>query len=467
MSPRAERPLPVWPMVAVMIAVAAFQLYAFYPGVVTPDTVAQWSQALVGRFDEWHPPATAWLWSRLMPFGPGTAPVLVFDVALYWGGTGLLADALRRRGRVRSMVAVVLLAAMPIPLGQMGAILKDPLLAASCLVVAGLLLRYGEGPRWLPRVLGAALLVFATATRINAVFATVPLLVALMPVRWSGSLPRLVVAGAAAAVTLLTGSWLIDTVALHPHRSRPIFSLVNFDLAGIVARGRPDVYPGLDPAVAARMTALCYSPRQFNPTFAERCNVAEDGLRIRADAAGAAPVSIWLHAIRTAPLAWAAHRIAHVNWNWRFFVGCVPDDAVYAMTTENDYGIGFMPNRATRVIGTAARWLAWSPLGRPATWLAICTGLLLVAPHLPSRRFVTALALSALGYGGAYALVSVAPDLRYNLWTMLAGAIALIVATSELWEANIARRTLLLAILPFAGVIASEMLALLIVRCPL
>ena len=42
------------------------------------------------------------------------------------------------------------------------------------------------------------------------------------------------------------------------------------------------------------------------------------------------------------------------------------------------------------------------------------------------------MSLSALCYGGGYALVSVAPDMRYNLWTMLAAMLALIVAVADL-----------------------------------
>ena len=67
--------------------------------------------------------------------GGGTAPVLLFDCSLYWLGAGLLADALRRRGQPGAMAAMLLVAAAPIPFGQLGAILKDPLLAACCAVL--------------------------------------------------------------------------------------------------------------------------------------------------------------------------------------------------------------------------------------------------------------------------------------------------------------------------------------------
>ena len=118
---------------------------------------------LPGRYDDWHPPATAWLWRQLMPLGSGTAPVLLFDCALYWAGVGTIAEVLRRRGRPIAMAAALLIAAAPIPFGQMGAILKDPLLAACCLLAGALILVRHRAAT----AVAVVLLVFASATRVE------------------------------------------------------------------------------------------------------------------------------------------------------------------------------------------------------------------------------------------------------------------------------------------------------------
>jgi hypothetical protein len=86
--------------------------------------------------------------------------------------------------------------------------------------------------------------------------------------------------------------------------------------------------------------------------------------------------------------------------------------------------------------------------------------LLVIAPRLRSRRLVTGLAASALLYGGAYAVVSVAPDLRYNLWTMLAAMIALAAALAERAPLSWRRGTaalapvVIVAIVELAGLVA-------------
>jgi hypothetical protein len=468
--PEGIRAFPIRALCLTLVGLFAFQIYAFHWGVITPDTVEQWGQALSGRYDDWHPPATAWLWRQLMPFGPGTVPVLVFDCGLYWVGVMLIADAMRRRGETGAMVAVVLCAASPIPLGQMGSILKDPLLAACCLTAGGLLFSHARTRanarqpghvRPLATGLAILLLMFASATRINAVFATAPLLAAFAPRGWTARPVGLLVTMFASAVLLVAGSQLIDSVALRPHRSQPIFSLVNFDLAGIVAHGGPDAYPNLDRTTARAITAHCYDPGLYNPDDTPECEAVEDRLSHYAAAHKLGPIGIWMTAIGNAPLAYFRHRAEHLNRNWRFLVPDVPDDAVYVMTTPNQYGLDFRENLATRIVARAAGIMARSPLGRPATWIAVALGLILVGSRLRSRHFVLGMAGSAFIYGCGYAVVSVAPDMRYNLWTMLATAMALIVAVTELRRApdtGPAPMSLALAAVPAALVIAAELL---------
>jgi hypothetical protein len=429
-----RRRIPAWPLLLMLFALFGAQIWIFRWGVITPDTVFQWRQALTGSYDDWHPPVTAWLWRQLMPLGDGTAPVLIFDCALYWLGAGLLADALRRRGQPWAMAAVLIACAAPIPFGQIGAILKDPLLAACCLTAAGLILtRETMGGGWRPLAAGMAglLLVLATATRFNAVFATAPLLVALLPARDTNRPWRIIATLAAAAALLFSSSTLINRFALQPHRGRPIFSLINFDLAGIVAHGGGPAYPNLTPEAALAITARCYAPNLYNPTDLPECNAVEDALSTFVTARHISPLQPWLAAVAASPGAYLRHRLAHLNRNLRLFVSTVPADAFYVMSEPNDLGLRFVEGPAARLIYRAAVAMAVSPLGRPATWLAVAVGLLLIGQRLPSSRFILAAAASPIGYGGGYAAISVASDLRYNLWTMLAAAIALVVAIAD------------------------------------
>jgi hypothetical protein len=449
-------------LAAIAAALCALQLYAFHWGVITPDTVVQYGQALTGHYDDWHPPVTAWLWRQLLHLHHGSAPFLLFDVLLYWTGIASIALILQRRAGMPAAAAIIGFASLPIGFGEIGSILKDSLLACLLVMATALILRREDRPRcWWLAVLALPLIVVASATRFNAVFAATPLIVMLLPAHWVRRPARMLIAGIGAAALLAFTGWLINDAMLAPTKSRPIFSLVNFDLAGIAAHGGGNPYPLLGYAEAARLTAYCYSPRLYGQVDDDGCAPAEDSLVDYADRHHRGAIAIWLKAVTAAPLPYAAHRLAHLNWNWRFLIADIPNDAVYIMSEPNDLGLRFIPNPVTRAVGVAARWMAWSPFGRPISWLAIAIGLLVVAPGLPSRRFVTAMAVSALLYGGGYAAISVSCDLRYNLWTMLAVMIGLAVAFAD-WRAGAARpgkARALWAAAPFMLVAVLEMVA--------
>src|SRR5262249_57688910 len=53
------------------VPVAAWTVYwlAFFPGVVSHDSIAQWREILEGRYDDWHPAFHTWtLWLLTRPW---------------------------------------------------------------------------------------------------------------------------------------------------------------------------------------------------------------------------------------------------------------------------------------------------------------------------------------------------------------------------------------------------------------
>jgi hypothetical protein len=449
-------------ILALIACLAGLQLYAFRWGVITPDTVDQYGQALTGQYDDWHPPITTWIWRQLLRIWAGSAGYLVFDLLVYWSAIFIIAHAMARRGWMGAIL-VIAVAAAPIPFGQMGAILKDPLLASFCLLASALIIANRRDILPLNAAAGI-LIVMASAMRFNAPFATMPLLIALLPPRWVSGPVRLVSIVIIAVPALMLSSWTINVAALKPHRSEPIFSLVNFDLAGIVAYGGGNVYPQLGSSDAVRLTRNCYDDRLYNPSNTMLCNIVEDSLMDFSHRTGNGALRIWLAGVMHARLPYLHHRLAHLNWNWRFLLRDVPKDAFYMMSEPNDLGLKFTPNPITKTILGAARAMAWSPFGRPITWLAVALGLLVIAPVLPSSRHINMLSCSALGYGLAYVFVSVAPDMRYNLWTIIAAMLAAAVALSDLGHGSnsVSKPRLMLATAPVLLVIVLESIWLLL-----
>ena len=424
-----SRALPGWAIPAIAAAAAATQLASFRWGAILPDTVVQYAQVLSGRYEDWHPPVTAWAWRWIGGARFGSGPLLLLDLGLFWIGLGLFAEALRRRGHSWAALAALGVGLWPICFGQMAAILKDSLLAACLTAGAGIAALVLDGGRLRigTRCAVIALLVIGGATRFNAPLAAAPLLALMLPDRGAGW--RSFATGPiAAALLLFAAAIMINGAILRPQRQHPILSQVNFDLAGISVQGRANAYPaGARPPMA--LLDSCYTPAQFNPRYRDDCGTAEDGLHALFDSRPGA-VRLWLTAIARDPIAYARHRLAHWNANQRLAVAAVPADAFYLTTTPNDLGLGFTPSALAKHLYGVALLLARSPLGRPATWLAIAAGVLLLGGNGPGWAMRRALAVSALLYGGGYLVASVAADLRYNLWTMIAAMLAAIGAAT-------------------------------------
>jgi hypothetical protein len=448
-------------MAGALLVVSIGLSLAYWPGVMTWDSIRQYGQALSGRFDDWHPPLMEWFWRRLLPLAPGPAPMLLLQLGAYGAGFALLIGwALKGR---RPVLAVALGAASltPIPVALMATIVKDCLMAALLLAAAGLLAWRREERGWPLRLLAIALIVIACALRFNGFLAGGPLLAALLP----GSLRRTPLRLAASGLLATAALVLATPVANHLLRAEPSgvgLSLVNYDLGGITEFSGQSVFPPLpDVTDPVADNHRCYSPVQWDlyADWAEEdCAVGFDVLRPAFKAQGIQPTPFWVEAILRHPLAYAEHRLGHFNVNTRFLVRAdfdrrSPADVyrpVHDRSVDNPWGYQVTPNPALNAVDAAALVQAQTPLGWPIVWMALAAGLLTLALRLPSRHLIAPLALSSLLYGLGYGLVSVSSELRYHLWTMTAALLAGCVTVADLagGGAALKRRDYLIAASP-------------------
>jgi hypothetical protein len=134
------------------------------------------------------------------------------------------------------------------------------------------------------------------------------------------------------------------------------------------------------------------------------------------------------------PLAYAAHRLNHLNATDRLIVPLGWEGAIPPSQSEpNDLGLT-SPGTAAGWVSLAAGWLVETPLAWPILWIAIAvTGLWIGVrrPSGPLRNLALALAVSALSLEASFAVVSIASDLRYHLWPMVATALMAILLLAE------------------------------------
>ena len=414
-----------------MLACWALTLAAYWPGFAMYDTLMQYRQVLSGRFDDWHPPAMARLWQALAPLGGGQAPLFVAQVTLYWLGFALLALPLARGGRVRAALALGAIAILPPFLGWQVAVLKDAQMTGALLAAVGVIGgarlagRRPGGAEWSG---AAVLLLYAVLVRANAVFAVAPLVAMLLPLRWRAR-TALALGGIAATIALspIVNHRLLGASDSGVARTQPIY-----DLAAIAVRA-PGAVTGLSAMAVAHIRARgCVKPFFWDPL--------SDSGPCGGDVVPLAhmPMTrldlLWAQAIASHPLAYGAHRLVHLNstdrwlvpWRW-------PGAAPTIRTERNDLGLR-SPGTIARMLQRFGGYVVETPLGWPFVWIGLAlAGLVALDGEALLAR---ALFVSALAGEVSFAVVSIASDLRYHLWMMIATAIGLVIG----WRAFDRRR---------------------------
>lgn len=404
-----------------------------FPGVAMYDSVAQYEQALTGRYLDWHPPIMARAWALLNHFQGGAAPFFMLQMLLWWGGIGALSAALGRQQKHGAAAFALLVGVAPLWLGWGTVVLKDAQMACCLVGATGLIAHWRLSQKPVPRValvLAVLLILYATLVRGNAAFATIPLAFGLFdpPRGWKAGIKTL--AGLAAIGTVLL---LNPTLNRHVFGAEPTGienSLPLYDMAGIAHNAHLSSLPGLDPrAWATAEKKGCYTPFFWNPYGDDHLCGDVGGAAISAHLGDRGMWVEWARLVTRHPLAYAEHRIGHLNSTLRFWVGPGEPEAVPPLVSEpNPDGLGAPPNAGGQGLIDAASLMAASPLGWPISWLVVSAGLLWASAGLNSAqaRLGRALAWSALAMSASFGLASIASDLRYHLWSMVAAALALV-----------------------------------------
>jgi hypothetical protein len=402
-------------------------LALFWPGTAMYDTVAQYVQVLSGVYDDWHPPAMARVWAILAPLGPGAAPMLVLQLATYWLGLGSVAGVLSRTERPRSAAAILVMGALPQFLGWQGVVLKDAQLAGALLAAVGIIGWWHLAGRPLPRAMWlpvTLLFAYAVLVRANAVFIVVPLVVILAP-RPAHPFTKLAT-GLAAIVAVLGIAPIVNHQLLHAQRSGVEATQALYDLAGIAARAPNDDAAGLTQTESAAVIARhCAKPFFWDP-LGDDAHCGTTMTRLKALPTATLYVTLASAALHH-PIAYATHRLAHLNSTDRWLVPFRWPSAAPPVTSEpNTIGLA-NPSAAARAWERLTAMTVETPFGWPIAWIVLAITALaatLSRPRDPIRHMATALLVSALTLEASFAVLSIASDLRYHLWPMIATAVA-------------------------------------------
>jgi hypothetical protein len=400
------------------------------------DTVAQYGQVLGDNdFNDWHPPIMVGLWHLLHPLAAGAAPMFVLQVVLYAAGFVLIVAALVRSGRWRAAIAAAVVALSPLLLGWPMVVLKDGQMLGAMLAAFGIVAYYRLAAERVPipaAAVAALLIAYATLVRANAVFATVPLSVLLLPIRKRPVFAAVV--AAVAALLVIAATPVINHRLLGAAPSGVEKSLPLFDIAAIAVAtpGSPSPFTRAERAVIIRRHCVksffwdpLGDPTACGPTTERLDEKSDEDLYL--DLARAVAVH---------PIAYAEHRLRHWNSTERWLVPPnLPEAAPPDESEDNDFGLRNPASPLMPAWQSVAAVEAATPLGWPIVWTVIA---LLLVPSAWRRReepdasLGFALLVSALMLEASFLVVSIASDFRYHLWTMAAVPLALFLLSGDL-----------------------------------
>ena len=451
-------------LIAAALVLAIGSALLLWPGIVVYDTVHQYRQALVGEIDDWHPPVMARLWQLLLWLRlGGSGPLLLIQLGLYWGGIGLIAAALARIGARRAGWATLLAGLSPLVVDWLVVVIKDAQMIAAMVGAIGLVGWYRLQGLALPRIVVALVVVllgYAMLARVNAVFAVVPLALALGG--WAGLRRWPARAAMLLLCTLLAigGADVVNHRLLGAERSHVERTQVIFDLAGIAHYAHLSTMPGVpEPEWVEAERKRCLMPFYWDP-FGDSARCGAISSRFLGEPGSSPILRDWIVAIATHPIAYAEHRLAHLNATLR--IGARYDERSASAPGDsepNTDGLGRPGGPLTHGLQRVAAAVAETPLGSPAVWLVAAAAIgwtLRGTARQPARDLGLALLLSAMLMTASFAVVSIASDLRYHLWLMAATGLAavLLAGCTEIDRRRLRLAVIVVAVACVASVVA-------------
>lgn len=119
----------------------------FYPGWMSYDSIVQYSQAITGDYNSWHPVIMAWWWHILNYIIPGPSLFFMQNQICYWLGLYLIAVALHKHISYWAIFVLLFGFAPPLLLVTVQ-IWKDVVFSSLMILSLGIVFNTIENKKW-------------------------------------------------------------------------------------------------------------------------------------------------------------------------------------------------------------------------------------------------------------------------------------------------------------------------------
>jgi hypothetical protein len=331
----------LWRLHAAWICAVGFfiTVITFYPGFMSPDSLAQYQQSLTFEFSDWHPPTFAFVWAIFNSIYPSPQWMLFIQVGGYWLILYLLMTS--NDSIIYGLLLPTLLFISPMMVGLIGVIWKDVHLAVAWglafTIVYYFVVRSTPIP-WFALIASLALFIYGSLIRHNAFVATAPFLIYLLVGRpYLRTIPRTMFAYVAIAIVTFASLSLSTEFLYHAKRTNVFLTLPVFDWAGITVHSGANQFPIQFNAGELEKINDCYATLKADPFIWGDCKFVYESLANRTSRSDA--YKSWIGAIARHPVAYFIHRLKSFGTNLCVYRCPWIPEYVSTGTYPNEFGL--------------------------------------------------------------------------------------------------------------------------------
>ncbi|MGP9420142.1 hypothetical protein ACT3RT_14260 [Ewingella sp. AOP9-I1-14] len=395
-------------------------LRAFFPGLITSDSLDQYQQATSFIFSDWHPPMMSFIWALTNDWIPGPFGMLLLDCILYWGALLLLSISIPAENRKIS-IAVMISGFMPFTVNALSHIGKDVLQAVVWLFAVGVItVLYSRGEiRKKYLILSVVLLFIGNALRFNAIFGLLPLVwLLLQKINISAWRKWLIILIIFPLLTILSTA-AFNYGFLHASKSRVYQSLVVFDIGGISHFSGKDYFgESWGNNESEKVITSCYEPKAWDTYAWGSCSFVLNKLQQSGSWTDGSLMKKWIFSLAHEPGAYLRHRYEnYMEFLWH------PNAISDEQMVSNAYGFKYEMTGLFRTLQMSIKPHENMFVFKPGFWLMASLIFSIYGLFMRKefyRDVFIALNLSSLLYLLGYFFVGVASEFRYAYWSILA-----------------------------------------------
>ncbi|MGC2238865.1 MAG: hypothetical protein WA584_22105 [Pyrinomonadaceae bacterium] len=432
------------PYLGYLLCVLGFGLtiWAFYPGLMSPDSVTSFTEARQNSFTDISSPVMSYLWRFLDKIIAGPAPMLVLQNAVFWSACAVFWRATHKKSFWLGL-CLILFALMPQIFAQLPVIWKDVGLGAALFLSSALLYLADKTKNKVAFLISPLFLFYGYAARLNALPAVLPLAI------WSGFIfcrvfeieKRKLLPVAAGAIYFFAISLTVYFVSGGITEGKTVYpfqQIYLYDLAAISKERNEALFPEYvlkNENFSLEKVKTRYNERSVSDLIFE--NVPEQGdlpvLKLSSDAEQIAALrQKWLESVQENPSAYLKHRgrvfaqlaglsssVTRPFWNLGF-----SENPPEFQREEN-----FAASVLMKYFGLFQRPFPQTFFFRAFLWLLFCGYFLFRAIKNKLRddwEIVFVLSTSCLLFTFAYFPTTPSTEFRYLFWSAISSALVVI-----------------------------------------